>query len=88
MSFGISAAAWTAIAVGTSVAVQADSASKQRKAQKKAQKKADEDAVKTSLQNRRSEIFAETEGSGIGQLGQISLAIDEEEDDVENVLSI
>lgn len=86
MSFGISAAAWAAIAT---VGATAYSVEEQKKAARKANKQAKQDATKTALQNRRSEAFAETEGSGVGQLGQISLAIEDDEDeDIENVLSI
>ena len=43
-----------------------------KKAKKKAIKKADEDAV----QARKAELFAETEGEGIGSLGKVSLEVD------------
>jgi hypothetical protein len=87
MSFGISAAAWTAIAIGASAGISVQQAKEQKRAAKKATQAAKIDATKTALQNRRSEVFAETEGQGRGQLGQISLAIDEEED-IDNVLSV
>ena len=50
------------------------------KAQKKAQKKAELDATAAEMQSRKAETFAETEGAGIGQLGQISLEVDEDEE--------
>jgi hypothetical protein len=49
-------------------------------AQKKAQKQAKKDAQEAELQARKAETFAETEGSGIGQLGNISLEVDEDEE--------
>jgi hypothetical protein len=52
----------------------------QKKAQKKAAKKAEEDANKAEISARKAEVFAETEGEGVGQLGQISLAVDEDEE--------
>jgi hypothetical protein len=59
------------------------SSSKQRSAQRKAQKKATADALEAERQARKAEVFAETEGEGIGQLGQISLDIDDEIDEEE-----
>lgn len=51
----------------------------QKKAVKRANKKADADAVAA----RKAELFAETEGEGIGELGQISLEVDDDLDDEE-----
>ena len=47
-------------------------ATEAKKAKKKAIKKADEDAA----QARKAELFAETEGEGIGSLGKVSLEVD------------
>jgi len=76
MSFAFTAAA---VVVGATVYTQR----KQAKAQKKAQKQAKQDALEDSLQSRRSEVFAETEGKGIGQLGKVKLD-DELEDEYIN----
>lgn len=81
MSFAVTAVVATSI--GTSVYM----ADRQKKAAKKANKQAKMDATKSDLQMRRAEVFAETEGEGLGQLGQISLAIEEDED-IDNVLSV
>ena len=80
MSAGFSAAAWVAASAIATVATTAVTASKARSAQKKAAKKAEQDAVEAENQSRKAETFAETEGSGIGQLGQISLEVDEDEE--------
>lgn len=68
-----------AVSVGTSIYT----ANKQEAAQKKAAAKAAADAKKAAAEARRAEVFAETEGEGIGQVGEVSLAIDEEVDDEE-----
>lgn len=57
--------------------------------QKKAQRQAEKDALEADKQARKAEVFAETEGEGTGQLGQISLEVDDdEEEDTSSVLSI
>lgn len=48
---------------------------------KKAKAKAQQDARDAERQARKAEVFAETEGEGIGQLGQISLEVDDELED-------
>ena len=59
---------------------------KQRTAQKRAQKKASADAAASEAQSRKAETFAETEGQGIGQLGRVSLEVDDDEiDEKDNV---
>ena len=63
----------------------------ENKAQKKAMKKAKRDEAAADKQARKAEVFAETEGEGLGQLGQISLEVDddlEEDEDDDSVLSI
>ena len=54
------------------------SSHKQRKAQKKAQKDAKKDQLEAEKQARKSEVFAQTEGQGLGQMGQVSLEVDED----------
>lgn len=56
-------------------------------AQKKAAKKAAADALEAEKQARKAEIFAETEGEGIGDLGKISLEVDDELDEDEEISS-
>lgn len=65
------------IGVAGSVASQA----RNRSQQKKAAKKAREQQLEDEAQRRRSEVFAETEGEGLGNLGEVSLEIDDEEDE-------
>ena len=69
------------VAVGLTAASSIYTGVESRKAQKKAQKKAEEDALAAEKQSRKAEAFAETEGQGIGQLGQVSLEVDDEEED-------
>lgn len=54
---------------------------------KKAQEQARKDQLEDQRQARRSEIFAETEGEGMGQLGKISLEVDDELEENEAVSS-
>tara|TARA_R110000796_G_scaffold124706_1_gene239194 strand:+ start:685 stop:879 length:195 start_codon:yes stop_codon:yes gene_type:complete len=54
----------------------------QAKATKKANKKAEADALEAEKQARKAEVFAETEGEGVGSLAQISLEVDD--DEIEN----
>lgn len=71
---------WVAGAiVVTGVATQVQ----QKKARKKARKNAEKDALEADIQARKAEVFAETEGEGIGSLGQISLEVDDLEDEDE-----
>ena len=74
MSFWIAGAI---VVSSTAVAVQS------QKAQKKAKKQAAIDAQEDQTNARKAEVFAETEGEGIGNLGQISLEVDDEEDEDE-----
>lgn len=72
-----------AVYVGTT----ALSMSVQRNAAKNAKKDAKKDALAAENQARRAETFAETEGSGIGNLGKISLEVDSEIDEDEELTS-
>lgn len=53
----------------------------QRSAQKKAKKDAEKAALESERQARKAEVFADTEGEGIGSLGQISLEVDDDLDE-------
>ena len=69
---------WVAGAiVVSSVAVQ----QQQKSAAKKAKKAAEKDALEADKQARKAEVFAETEGEGIGDLGKISLEVDDDLDE-------
>ena len=67
---------WLAAAV---VVTTVGSSIYQNKQSKKAQKQAKKDALEADKQARKAEVFAETEGEGIGSLGQVSLEVDDEE---------
>jgi len=78
MSWVVTAVAGTVVAsIGTTVY--------QNKQNKKAAKQAKKDALEADKQARKAEIFAETEGEGIGQLAQISMEVDDEEDNSSSV---
>lgn len=66
---------WVAAAIGASIV---GSVLQQRQT-KKAQKQAKKDALEADRQSRKAEAFAETEGQGVGALGQISLEVDDDE---------
>lgn len=53
---------------------------------RKAQKKGRQQALEDANQARRAEVFAETEGAGIGQMGKVALELDDEID--ENLTSV
>lgn len=53
------------------------------RAAREAEGRAREQALRDSIQRRKSEVFAETEGQGVGQLGGISLDIDDEMEEEE-----
>ena len=76
MSFWI-AGAIVVSAVGTTV--------QQQQAQKKAKRNAEKDALEAEQQARKAEVFAETEGEGIGDLGRISLEVDDDLEEDEEV---
>ena len=65
---------------GAIVVTSAATTIQSRNAQKKAQKQAEKDALEANKQARKAEVFAETEGEGIGNLGKISLEVDDELD--------
>lgn len=67
---------WVATAIAVSVGASAYQAKRSRKAAKRGKLEALEDAA----QAKRSEVFAETEGAGIGQMGKIALELDDEID--------
>jgi len=67
---------WLATAV---IVTTVGSSIYQNKQSKKAQKQAKKDALEADKQARKAEVFAETEGEGIGSLGQVSLEVDDEE---------
>lgn len=75
----------TAAVIGTAVTAKtaSDSARKARKAQDRRSKEAKEDATESEIQARKAEVFAETEGKGQGQLGQIRSGLSAEIDDEE-----
>ena len=54
---------------------------------KKAQEQARKDQLEDQRQARKAEVFAETEGQGKGQLGQVSLEVDDELEEEEAVSS-
>ena len=68
---------WIATAVIATTTI--GSAVIQNKQSKKARREAKADALEADKQARKAEIFAETEGEGVGNLGQISLEVDDEE---------
>ena len=69
----------TWIATAVIVTTTVGSAVMQGKQSKKARKQAKADALEADKQARKAEVFAETEGEGIGSLGQVSLEVDDEE---------
>lgn len=50
-------------------------------ANKRAGKKARQQALQDKIDARKAEVFAETEGSGIGNLGKVSLGVTDEIDE-------
>jgi ribosomal protein L12E/L44/L45/RPP1/RPP2 len=67
------------IAAAVAVATALYANNRQKAAQRKARKEQKEDQA----QARKAEVFAETEGSGLGQFGEISLDVEREVDDDE-----
>lgn len=65
----------------TAVAVIAGTQLYTAREARKAQGKAREDAKEDEIQARKAAVFAETEGMGIGNLGQVSLDVDEDLDE-------
>jgi len=70
---------WVVTAVVATAAFSVGSAVLQQKASRKAQKEAKADAIEAEKQARKAEVFADTEGEGVGSLGQISLEVDDDE---------
>lgn len=54
---------------------------------KKAQEQARKDQLEDQKQARKAEVFAETEGQGTGQFGQVSLEVDDDLDEEAEVSS-
>ena len=69
------------------VGVSAVQMNVQRNAKKNAKKDAERDALEAEKQARKAGAFAETEGEGIGNLGQISLEVDDDLDEDPEVAS-
>lgn len=74
---------FVAAAIGVTAAATLYSSKRQRDAQKEANRQAKIDSYEAESQARKAEVFAETEGKGQGELGQVSLEVDEELDDEE-----
>ena len=68
------------IAGAVLVATTALSANVQRNAAKNAKKDAKKQAIEDEKNLRKAEVFAETEGAGVGNLGKVSMEIDDELD--------
>lgn len=75
----------SAFFVAATVISSVYSSDQARKSQKKAATAAKVAATEDAVNARKAETFAETEGEGIGTLGQISLEVDDEDDDEDNV---
>ena len=59
----------------------------QKNAQKQAKRDAEKQALEAEKQSRKAEVFAETEGEGVGSLGKVSLEVDDELDEDKSVSS-
>ncbi len=68
-------------------AVVAVSTLYQARENRKAQKEARKDQLEDQKQAREAEVFSQTEGEGLGQLGAISLEVDDELDENKAVSS-
>ena len=73
-------------AVAATVGIAAGTTLYQTNQAKKAEKKAKREALEDRLEARRAEVYAETEGEGVGSLGEVRLGIDEEIDEDEDLL--
>lgn len=73
--------AYTAVMAAVTVGSTLYQAKEQRKAQNRARK----DALEDEAQARRAAVFAETEGEGLGSLGKVQLAIDEDITELEQL---
>ena len=79
---------WVAVAVVASAVIGAGNAEVQRKKGVKARKKAKKQADADLLAQQKAERFAEREGDGLGEIGQVSLAIDNEIDEEEELRKV
>lgn len=90
-----------AAVVGTAVAVKTyrDTKEHNEAEMKRAQKTAKEDAEEAKLEAKadaleaeekaiKAETFSRSEGKGVGQLGNVSLEVDDDDEDEETGLSI
>ena len=68
------------IATAVVVATSAGSAAYQQRQSRKAAKKGRAQALEDANSARKAEVFAQTEGEGIGQMGKIALELDDEID--------
>ena len=59
----------------------------QTRENRKAQKQARKDQLEDQKRAREAEVFSQTEGEGLGQLGSISLEVDDELDENKAVSS-
>ena len=60
----------------------------QRQAAKQAKRDAEKAALLADKNARKAEVFAETEGEGVGNLGRVSLEVDQNLDEEEEVASV
>lgn len=62
----------------------------QKNAAKQAKRDAEKAALKAEKDARKAEVFAETEGEGVGNLGRVSLEVDQtlDEEEVASVVRI
>lgn len=79
MSFWV-AGAIVVSAIGTQM--------QQRNAAKQAKRDAEKAALQADKDARKAEVFAETEGEGVGNLGRVSLEVDQNLDEEEEVASV
>lgn len=74
-----------AAAVVADIGFQAYSAHESQKKQAQAAEDARKQSEKDAQEQRKSEVFAETEGQGVGSLGEISLAVDKDVDEDDDI---
>lgn len=75
--------AWVVVAVSTIALGTIHQNMEARKAQKQARK----DQLEDQRRARKAEVFSQTEGEGLGQLGSVSLEVDDELDENKAVSS-
>jgi protein-disulfide isomerase len=73
---------WVATALIVSAVATAGSVVAAKRTAKKGRKQ----AVQDQINARKAEVFAETEGAGVGNLGKISLAVENEIDEEQELL--